>query len=87
MKPAYLGGVRGYQTAFYRPGMGWSGYETNRRNFRQPAVFRKDRSVHLRPLAVARRRRPGLRTKTVIVASIITIAAVLALVFTGIAQI
>jgi hypothetical protein len=87
MKPAYLGGVRGYQSAVYRPGMGWTGYETHRHTGHQPAVFRKDRALHVCPITVATRRRPGLKTKTAIVASIISIAGVLALVFTGVAQI
>jgi hypothetical protein len=50
-------------------------------------VFRKDRALHVCPITVATRRRPGLKTKTAIVASIISIAGVLALVFTGVAQI
>ena len=87
MKPAYLGGVRGYQSAVYRPGTGWSGYETRRHMFRQPAVFKKNRTVHLSPMAVATRRRPGLKTKTAIIACVASIAGILALVFTGIAQI
>jgi hypothetical protein len=89
MKPAYLGGVRGYQSAVYRPGMGWTGFETNRHWGHQPAVFKKSesRAMHVSPLAVATRRRPGLKTKTAIVASVMAIAGVLALVLTGVAQI
>lgn len=86
MKPAYLGGVRGYQSAVYRPGMGWTGYETHRHAVHQPAVFKKNEPLHVSPLAVATRRSPGLRTKTAIVASVATIAGLLALVFTGVAQ-
>lgn len=86
MKPTYLGGVRGYQSAVYRPGMGWTGYETHRHAGHQPAVFRKNQPLHVSPLAVATRRRPGFKTKTAIVASIATIASMLALIFTGIAQ-
>jgi hypothetical protein len=66
--------------------MGWTGYETHRHAGRQPAVFKKNQSIHVSPLAVATRRRPGLKTKTAIVASIATIAGLLALVFTGVAQ-
>jgi hypothetical protein len=90
MKPAYLGGVRGYQSAVYRPGAGWTGYETHRHWGHQPVVFSKrnpNRAMHVSPLAVATRRRPGLKTKTAIVASVMTIAGVLALVLTGVAQI
>ena len=86
MKPAYLGGVRGYQSAVYRPGMGWTGYETHRHAGHQPAVFKANRAPHVSPIAVATRRRPGLKTKTAIVASVATIAGLLALVFTGAAQ-
>ena len=88
MKPTYLGGVRGYQSAVYRPGMGWTGYETHRHWGHQPAVFKKSagRAMHISPLAVATRRRPGLKTKTAIVASVMTIAGVLALIFTGVTQ-
>ena len=86
MKPAYLGGVRGYQSAVYRPGMGWTGYETHRHVGHQPAVFKKNATLHVSPLAVATRHRPGLKTKTAILASVATIAGVLALVFTGVAQ-
>lgn len=30
MKPIYLGGVRGYQSAVYRPDIGWSGTGSRR---------------------------------------------------------
>jgi hypothetical protein len=88
MKPAYLGGVRGYQSAVYRPGTGWTGYESHHYGGHQPAVFKKSqsRAMHISPLAVATRRRPGVKTKTAIVASVVSIAGVLALVFTGVAQ-
>jgi hypothetical protein len=86
MKPAYLGGVRGYQSAVYRPGMGWTGYESHRHVGHQPAVFKGGRRMHVSPITVATRRRPGLKTKTAIVASVATVAGLLALVFSGIAQ-
>ncbi len=89
MKPTYLGGVRGYQSAVYRPGMGWTGTESHRHWGHQPAVFKKSqgRAMHISPLGVATRRRPGLKTKAAIIASVMTIAGVLALVFTGVTQI
>jgi hypothetical protein len=43
--------------------------------------------MHVSPLAVATRRRPGLKTKAAIVASVVSISGILALVFTGVAQI
>ena len=86
MKPAYLGGVRGYQSAVYRPGMGWSGAEIRRHATHQPAVFKKSQSLHVCPLTVATRRRPGLKTKTAIVATVAAVAGLLALVLTGAAQ-
>ena len=86
MKPVYLGGVRGYQSAVYRPGMGWSCHENRRRTGRQPAVFKKNQSLYRCPVGVAARRRPGFKTKTAIVASLATVAGLLALVFSGATQ-
>jgi len=87
MKPAYLGGVRGYQSAIYRPGTGWSGAESHRHPSRQPAVFKRNQALHVCPLAVARRHRPGLVTKTAIVAVIAGLACFLTLVLSGVTQI
>ncbi len=40
MKPAYMGGVRGYQSAVHRPGMGLSDNQSRRRRgFRVKAAF------------------------------------------------
>lgn len=86
MKPAYLGGVRGYQSAVYRPGVGWSSVATYRHQGRQPAVLRKNASVRLSPLAVAYQRRPGLKTRAAIVATVATVAALVAIAFVGSAQ-
>jgi hypothetical protein len=86
MKPAYLGGVRGYQSAVYRPGMGWSGTESRRHPGRQPAVFKKNQTVRVSPLAVAYQRRPGLKTRAAIVASVASIAGMLSLVLVASAQ-
>lgn len=87
MKPAYLGGVRGYRSAIYRPGMGWSGGETHRHVIsRQPAVFKKNRPVHLSPLTVAHQRRPGLKARAAIVAAVASVAGLLAIAFVGSAQ-
>ncbi len=86
MKPVYLGGVRGYQSAVYRPGTGWSGSESHRHSGHQPAVYNKIRPAHACPLTVARRRRPGLKTKAAIVATVVALAGLLTLVFSGAAQ-
>ncbi|NLE11797.1 MAG: hypothetical protein GX630_09845 [Actinobacteria bacterium] len=86
MKPAYLGGVRGYQSAVYRPGVGWNGVATHHHPARQPAVLRKNRSMRVAPLEVAYQRRPGFKARAAIIASIATVASVLALVFVSSAQ-
>jgi hypothetical protein len=83
MKVAYLGGTRGYQSAVYRPGQGWSGTVSHRRFVRQRRVSKTDRYVHVCPLTVARRRRPGIRTKTFIVSSVVVVAAALTVVLSG----
>ena len=83
MKDAYLGGTRGHQSAVYRPGTGWSGTDRRRHFGRQPLAFKKDRQVRVCPLTVSHRRRPGLRTKTFIVSSVVTVATVLTLVLSG----
>ncbi len=86
MKAAYLGGTRGYQAAVYRPGTGWSGCDEGRRFGRQPRAFKNEGRLHVCPLAMAYRRRPGLRTKTLIVTSVIAVAALLTMVLSGGAQ-
>jgi hypothetical protein len=86
MKPAYLGGVRGYQSAVYKPGTGWSGAESRRHSGHQPAVFRKSQPVRVSPMTVAFGRRPGLKTRTAIVATVVAVAGILALVLAGGAQ-
>lgn len=84
MKPVYLGGVRGYQSAVYRPGAGWTGAETHRHFGSRRAPVRTVSLAY--PLTVTRRRRPGARTKVAIVAIMATVAGVLTLVFGGGAQ-
>jgi hypothetical protein len=86
MKPVYLGGVRGYQSAVYRPGMGWSGSQSHGHGGHQPSVFKKNQALRACPITVSRRRRPGLKTKTAIVAIMVVVAGLLTLVFTGAAQ-
>jgi hypothetical protein len=84
MKAAmYLGGTRGYQSAVYRPGVGWSGTDRHHRVGRQPRAFKADRRPQVHPLTVAYRRRPGLRARALIVSSVIVVATVLAVVLTG----
>jgi hypothetical protein len=83
MKAAYLGGTRGHQSAVYRPGTGWSGRDRHWRVGRQPQAFKKDRHALVCPLTVAHRRRPGLRTKMLIVSSVAVVAALLVLVLYG----
>ncbi len=86
MKPVYLGGVRGYQSAVYRPGAGWSGGDIHRRPVHQPAVHNRPVAFCASPLSVAQRRRPGLKTKTAIIAIMLVIASLLAIVMSGVAQ-
>lgn len=86
MKPVYYGGVRGCRSAVYRPGEGWSGTEAHRYHGRLPALSKANRGMHVSPLTVAYRRRPGLKTKTVILASVAAIAGLLTLVLSGVAQ-
>ena len=83
MRAAYLGGTRGYQSAIYRPGTGWSGTARRPRLGRQPLALRRDRRAHLCPLAVAHRRRPGLKTKALIVSTVALLAALLTIVLSG----
>jgi hypothetical protein len=83
MKVAYVGGTKGYQGAIYRPGAGWIGPDRRRRFSFQPLAFKKNRLVHVCPLTVAHRRRPGLRTRTFIVSSVVLVAAVLTVVLSG----
>jgi hypothetical protein len=86
MKPVYLGAVRGYQSPVYRPGMGWSTSDTGRQTSRGSAVFTGRKSAHVCPFAVVERRNTGLRTKAAIIAVLVAVAALLALLFGGIAQ-
>jgi hypothetical protein len=86
MKPVYLGGVRGYQSAIYRPGSGWSASDGGWRPKRQPAIFSKRQTLRVCPLSVARRHRPGLKTKTAIVAVMAVLVGFLTLVLSGVAQ-
>jgi hypothetical protein len=84
MKAVYLGGVRGHQSAVYRPGAGWSGIESHRRSRRQPAISLKKPMICACPLTVVRPRRPGLKTKTAIIAVMISLAGLLAIVLSGV---
>ena len=52
----------------------------------QPTVFKKTQSLHVCPVAVARRHRPGIVTRTAIVAVIAALAGFLTLVLSGVAQ-
>ena len=85
MKPAYMGGVRGYQSAVHRPGVGLSDLESRRRPLREPAVFTKSRVANARPLEEVCRRR-GFRAKAAFIASVATVAAMVAIAFVGSAQ-
>jgi len=84
MEPVYLGGVRGHQSAVYKPGIGWSGAETRRHlRSRRPAV----RTVPVTyRMTVARQHRPGAGTKATIVVVMATVALVLTLVLGGVVQ-
>jgi len=86
MKPVYLGGVRGYQSAVYRPGVGWGGAETYAHPHHPPAILRKSQALHMCPVTVARRHRPGMVTRTAIIAVLFALAGFLTLVLSGVAQ-
>ncbi len=86
MKAVYLGSVRGYQSAVYRPGTGWSSADIHRHVGRQPAVLKQKQLIRLCPLTVAKRRRPGLKTRIAILAILVSVAALLAIVLSGAAQ-
>ena len=83
MKSAYLGGTRGHQAAVYRPGIGWSGSDQVRYFRRQPRAFKSDGHLHVTPLTMVHRRRPGLRTKTFIVTTVAAVAALMTMVLSG----
>ena len=85
MKPAYLGGVRGYQSAVHRPSLRLSDAES-RRSMREPAVLRLPRPIPASPLDDVYRRRPGFRAKAFFIASFVTVAGLLAIAFVGSAQ-
>jgi hypothetical protein len=86
MRAGYLGGTRGYQSAVYRPGTGWTSNHRRLHLGLQPSASRRSRRMRVSPLAVARRRRPGLLTKAVIVSGVILVAALLTVVLAGMAQ-
>jgi hypothetical protein len=85
MKPAYLGGVRGYQSAVHRPSLGLSDAES-RRTMREPAVLRRTQPIQASPLDDVYRRRAGFRKKAFFIASFATVAGLLAIAFVGSAQ-
>jgi hypothetical protein len=86
MKVAYVGGTGGYRGAVYRPGTGWSGADRRRRFSFRPLAFKKERLVRVCPLTVVHRRRPGLRTRALVVTSVVAVATVLTVVLSGAAQ-
>ena len=81
MKAAYLGGTRGYQSAYYRPGSGWTGTDRRIRFGRTRPVLAMGIGARITPLAMARPRRAGLVTKAVILALVVAIALAMAVVF------
>jgi hypothetical protein len=83
MKAVYIGGVRGYQPAIYKPGMGWTTSSAGHRIDRGPAVFSHRTYVNACPLAVARRRRLGLRAALALLAFVLIIIALVALALKG----
>jgi hypothetical protein len=86
MKAAYVGSVRGYQPPVYRPGMGWTAGGTDRRMAAGPAVFSHRRSTVMGRFTVSQHRRTGFRTKVAIIAVVITVVALLTILFGGGAQ-
>lgn len=83
MKAAYLGGTRGYQSAYYRPGSGWTGTDRRRRFGRSRTVLATGAGARIYPLATSRPRRPGLMTKAVILALVVAISLAMAVVLGG----
>ncbi len=77
---------RGHRSVVYRPGAGWSGSHNHWHVGRQPAALRANRHACVCPLTVTHRRRPGLRTKTLIVSIVAVIAGLLTIVLTGAMQ-
>jgi hypothetical protein len=82
MKAAYLGGTRGYQSAYYRPGYGWTGTDRRRRYGRNRPVL-ATAGVRIYPLAMSRPRRPGLITRAVILTLVVAISLAMAVVLGG----
>jgi hypothetical protein len=87
MKAAYLGGTRGHQSAVYRPGTGWTGNNRRRHVGVQPLAPARDRRATANPVTVAYRRRPGVRTKIVILSCVAGVTGLMTLVFSGALQI
>jgi hypothetical protein len=83
MKPVYLGAVRGQQSAFYRPGQGWTDGESQRLVGHRPTLYTRGRFSHACPVTVARRKGPGLVTKVIIIVVLAAMAAMLAIVLSG----
>jgi hypothetical protein len=71
MKAAYLGGTRGYQSAYYRPGSGWVGGDGRRRFRPNRPVMLAGAGARISPLTVSRQKRPGLVAKAIILAFIL----------------
>jgi hypothetical protein len=86
MKTAYLGGTRGHQAAVYRPGTGWIGSDQGRHFGRQPRAFKSEGRLCVCPLTMVDRRRPGLRTKALVVLAVLVVTTLLAMVLNGGAQ-
>ena len=84
MKAAYLGGTRGYQSAYYRPGSGWTETDRRRRHSRIRPVLATATGARITPLAMARPHRPGLMTKALILTLVVAIALAMAVVLGGI---
>jgi hypothetical protein len=83
MKAAYLGGARGYQSAYYRPGSGWTETDRRRRHGRIRPALAASTGARITPLAMARPHRPGLMTKAVILMVVVAIALAMAVVLGG----
>jgi len=83
MKTGYLGGTRGYQSAFYRPGAGWTSNQRRIHVGLQPIAHTCAHACQISPLTVVHRRRPGLPTKAIMIAGIILVAALLRVVLSG----
>jgi hypothetical protein len=80
----YLGGSKRYETAYYRPGSGWTPPAGHKKHGRmRPAMAAGARGARVTPLTTASPRRPGFVTRAIIVGVVISVTVALATVLGG----